>query len=341
MTNLVLLSYGSAKEYRRAVLAVLSFFSYYEADEAAPDIRVILFTDSTDFFIQYLQEIPVEYVILSSNQLIAMMGTVGYRHRIKAVVVGDVLKQYSTDNLLFFDSDTFFMQHPGPLLASICPGVSIMHAVEFTFTDNAHLSLPQGKTVGDFISTLENRTFQTTRGEEHFSGSLQCWNSGVLGLSPAVIPYLPDVYQLIDYLYAASHWHIIEQIAFSLILQTRNTIQTAEDYVYHYWEGNKKIAADALLAETLNPNFPNLPATKRVALVRQLIARLPAAIPAYLAAHQEIDLKENAINAFNGEQYLAGYRAAIAYLIKVPSDRKFLRDVLYHTKRKIRFDFTR
>jgi hypothetical protein len=264
-----------------------------------------------------------------------MMGTVGYRHRIKAVVVGNVLRQNPADNLLFFDSDTFFTQHPGPLLAHIRPGASIMHTVEFTFASNAHLPLPHGKTVGDFIDALERRPFQTTRGEERFSGEQQCWNSGVLGLAPTVAAYLPDVYQLIDYLYAASHWHIVEQIAFSLVLQTRDTIQPAESYVYHYWEGNKKMAADALLAQALDHGFAALPLASQMARVRALVAGLPAAIPAYLAAHREIDLKESAINAFNAENYKAGYRAALAYFFRMPTDRKFLKDVLYHTRRRL------
>ncbi|MBF9143442.1 hypothetical protein [Hymenobacter properus] len=336
MTNLVILSYGSRNEYRRAVFAVLSFFSYYEADEPLPPVRVLLFTDRTDYFSQYLGHLPVEYVILTPEQQTEMMGTVGYRHRIKAVVVGDVLRQHPTNNLLFFDSDTFFTRHPGPLLASIKPGFSVMHTVEFTFEDNAHMALPGSKTVRDFITALEAHPFHTSRGEERFVGTQQCWNSGVLGLAPSVIPYLPDVYQLIDYLYAASHWHIIEQIAFSLILQTRDTILPAEDYVYHYWEGSKKMAADALLAHTFDHGFVSLPAPAQRAKVQQLVAQLPTAIPAYLAEHREIGLKEHAINSFNAGQYAAGYRAALGYLMKCPNDRKFWRDVLYHTKKKFK-----
>lgn len=333
MTNLVLLSYGSQNEYRRAVLAVLSFFSYYEAGESAPDVRVVLFTDSSDYFSKYLGALPVEYVILTPAQQTAMMGTVGYRHRIKAVVVGDTLLRFPQDNLLFFDSDTFFTQHPGPLLARIAPGVSLMHTVEFTFADQAQVALPNGKTVNDFNKLLEERPFVLSRGPEQFSRTQQCWNSGVLGLAPGVAAYMPDVYQLIDYLYANSHWHIVEQIAFSLVLQTRDVIEPAINYVYHYWEGDKKVAADALLAETINANFLDLSAGAQRAAVQALVQRLPTAIPAYLAAHGEIGTKQAAITAFNAGRFGAGYRAAFAYLLKVPADRKFLRDVLYHTKR--------
>ncbi|MDO7853085.1 hypothetical protein [Hymenobacter convexus] len=336
MTNLVLLSYGSQNEYRRAVLAVLSFFSYYKAGEAAPEVRVILFTDSSDYFSKYLGHLPVEYVILTSAQQTAMMGTVGYRHRIKAVVVGDTLLRFPQDNLLFFDSDTFFTQHPGPLLARIAPGTSLMHTVEFTFADQAQVALPNGKTVNDFNKLLEEKPFALSRGPERFSRTQQCWNSGVLGLAPSVAAYLPDVYQLIDYLYANSHWHIVEQIAFSLVLQTRDIIEPAIDYVYHYWEGDKKVAADALLAETINADFLALSADAQRAAVQALVQRLPTAIPAYLAAHGEIGTKQAAITAFNAGRFGAGYRAAFSYLLKVPNDSKFLRDVLYHTKRMLK-----
>ncbi|MCC3158802.1 hypothetical protein LJ737_16275 [Hymenobacter sp. 15J16-1T3B] len=333
MTNLVVLSYGSQKEYRRAVLAVLSFFSFYDAQSPLPEVNVIIYTDRSDYFEQFLGDVPVQYVILTPEQQTAMMGTVGYRHRIKAVVVGDTLVQHPADNLLFFDSDTFFVKHPGPLLASIRPGVDVMHTVEFTFNDIATQPLPHDKTVADFVRMMEQEPFQTTRGAERFSGTQQCWNSGVLGLAPSVAAYLPDVYQLIDHLYANSHWHIIEQIAFSLVLQTRDQILPAIDYVYHYWEGDKKVAADALLTEAIDGRFAALPYADKLAVVRQLVERLPKAIATYLSEHAEIGLKQDAITFFNANRFGPAYRAALAYLLKVPADRKFLKDVLYHTKR--------
>lgn len=335
MTNLVVLSYGSQKEYRRAVLAVLSFFSFYDVLPPLPEVQVIIYTDHSDYFEQFLADVPVRYVILTPEQQTAMMGAIEYRHRIKAVVVGNTLAGYPEANLLFFDSDTFFVKHPKPLLESIQPGLSVMHTVEFTFNDIAYQPLPHGKTVADFVRMMEHEAFHTTHGTEHFSGTQQCWNSGVLGLAPSVAAYLPDIYQLIDHLYIHSHWHITEQIAFSLVLQTRDQIQPAIDYVYHYWEGDKKLAADALLTRALDANFAALSHHEKLVQVRQLVKRLPTAIPAYLNTHAEIGLKQAAITAFNADDFWSAYRAAAIYLLKVPSDRKFLRDVLYHTKRRL------
>jgi len=333
MTNLVLLSYGSEKEYRRAVLAVLSFFSYYESP---PAVRVLVYTDSAHYFSQYLEGLPVEYIILTPAQQTAMMGTVGYRHRIKAVVVGETLARFPQDNLLFFDSDTFFTQHPGPLLGGIRPGVNFMHTVEFKFAENAHVALPDNKTVGDFIKVLEGHPFQFGEKTEQYSGAQQCWNSGLLGLAPTVGAYMPDVMHVIDFLYAQSHWHIIEQIAFSLVLQTREEIKPAEAYLYHYWEGDKKIAADALLAPVLTPTFRTKGAAEQKAIVQRLVQTLPESILAYLAAHPEIGWKQEAITAFNANKYGAGYRAAFAYLRKSPRDQKFIKDIMYHTLRRFR-----
>ncbi|RZK35549.1 MAG: hypothetical protein EOO61_11740 [Hymenobacter sp.] len=335
MTNLVLLSYGNTKEYRRAVLAVLSFFSYQMIEEIALAVQIIIYTDTTEYFLQHLQGLPVKYVVFTREQFAEMMKPTGYRHRIKLVVVGEALSKHPKDNLLFFDSDTFFLQHPGPLLARIRPGVSIMHQVEFAFNDVADMVLPNRKTVRNFLTALEEHAFVTARGEEHFVGSQQCWNSGVLGLSPSVISYLPDVFQLTDYLYTNSHWHISEQIAFSLVLQTRDTLLPSDEYVYHYWEGSKKVVADALLEQALDQGFTSLPFAEKMATVKRLTAQLPTAITAYLAAHPEIGLKESAINAFNGDKYFTAYRAAFAYFLKKPADRKFIKDVLYHTKRRL------
>ena len=210
-----------------------------------------------------------------------------------------------------------------------------MHTVEFTFQEAAHVALPAGKTVSDFIEVLEKQPFNLSWGAVRFSGEQPCWNSGVLGLAPTVAAYLPDVYYLIDHLYAQSHWHIVEQIVFSLVLQAHDTIKPALKYVYHYWEGDKKIAADALLEPLLGTAFATAPLAQRLATVRQLVQQLPTDIDAYLTQHTEIGLKQAAITAFNADQYWPAYRAVIAYLLRKPTDRKFVKDVLYHTRRRL------
>lgn len=335
MTNLVLLSYGNTVEYRRGVFAVLSFFSFYDSRELPTDVKVIIYTDSDAYFSQYFRGLPVEYVVLSDEQLTEMMGPASFRHRVKALVLGEVLQNHPTDKLLYFDGDTFFIRQPEPLLAHICPGVSVMHTVEFAFDANADAALPNGKAVRDFIAILDGQVFHTTRGEERFLGSQFSWNAGVIGLAPTAAAYMPDVYQFIDYMYPLTHWHIIEQLAFSLILQTRDTMQPAEEYIYHYWEGSKKVAADALLAQAMDHGFVDQPIAEKLRTVRALVDELPKAMQAYLLAHGEIGLREKAILDFNANLFWAGYRAAFRYLLKVPTDKKFVKDVLYHTKRAL------
>jgi hypothetical protein len=325
MTNLVIISYGSQKEYRRAVLTVLSFFSFYDAQQPRPDVKVIIYTDQADYFEQFLSDAPVQYVLLTAEQRKILMGPLSFIHRLKAAVLEQVLVQHTEDKLLYVDSDTFFIRDAGPLMASIRSGVSVMHTIEFVFNDIAQQPLPDDKTVAE--------SFQTSQGAEHFSGTQQSWNAGVLGLAPSVAPYMPDVLQLTDQFYANSRWHISEQIAFSLVLQTRGQLLPAIDYIYHYWEGDKKIAVDALLLEAITARFAALPHAEKLTQVRQLVERLPVAIPAYLAQHSEIKLKQDAIAAFNVNKFRPAYWAALAYLLKVPSDKKFLKDILYHTKR--------
>jgi hypothetical protein len=333
MTNLVIISYGNQREYRRAVLVVLSFFSFYSAKQARPAVKVIIYTDQSDYFEQFLGDVPVQYVMLTTEQRKVMMGPLSFIHRLKAVVLQQVLTQHPDEKLLYVDSDTFFIEASEPLMASIRPGVSIMHTLEFVFNDIAQQPLPHNKTVADFVQLMERESFQTTQGAEHFLGTQQSWNAGVLGLAPPVIRDMPDVLHLTDQFYASSSWHISEQIAFSLVLQTRGQLLPATDYIYHYWEGDKKIAVDALLLEVITSRFAALPYAEKLTQVQQLVERLPVAIPAYLAEHSEIKLKQDAITAFNVNRFGPAYRAALAYLLKVPSDKKFLKDMLYHTKR--------
>jgi len=326
MTNLVILSYGRENEYRRAILAVLSYYAWLSEWDGLE--RVIVFTDNADFLRPYLAGLEVEYRILTPAKILSSREPTGYSHRLKAVVVDEAFQAYPGDNLLFIDSDTFIVADPRPLLTQISPTVNFMHVLEYPLQERSN-----GYESSQFLKLIEKETFVTSKGEERYQSSQFSWNSGVLGLSAAIADYMPDVFLLMDRFYTRSNWSISEQLAFALILQTRSQLLPSDSVVHHYWESSKKLAVDALLTTLLTPNFAELALSDKLHIVGPLTKRLPAEITSFLDTHPEINLREQAIFSLYMRDVKKGYLLAGKYLLNKPTDTKFIKDVLYYTRR--------
>jgi hypothetical protein len=326
MTNLVILSYGRENEYRRAILAVLSCYAWLS--EWARLERVIIFTDNADFLRPYLAGLEVDYKMLTPAKIQSSREPTGYSHRLKAVVINEAFQAYPGDNLLFIDSDTFVFADPKPLLMRISPTVNFMHVLEYPLQERSN-----GYESGQFLKLIEKETFVTSKGEERYHSSQFSWNSGVLGLSEATAAYMPDIFLLMDEFYVGSNWSISEQLAFALILQTRSKLLPSDSIVHHYWESSKKLAVDALLTTLLTPKFADLVLSDKLNIVSSLTKRLPADIVAYLNMHPEINLREEAIFSLYMKDFKKGYWLASKYILNKPADIKFIKDVLYYTRR--------
>lgn len=126
MKNFVILSYGSETEYRRAIFTILSLFSWTE--DYSDKYRVLLYTDRPDFFFSYLAPVSVNYVTLSSEKLKEMMGETGFIHRRKVAVIDSTFENYPGEDLIFVDSDTFFISCPSILMHAFKREESYMNA---------------------------------------------------------------------------------------------------------------------------------------------------------------------------------------------------------------------
>lgn len=61
------------------------------------------------------------------------------------------------------------------------------------------------------------------------------WNAGVIGLHSADAGLLNQVLELTDFLLNFTAVHIVEQFAFSWVLQRHTQLSEAADVVFHYW----------------------------------------------------------------------------------------------------------
>jgi len=324
---LVIQSFGNEKEYRRAVLTVISYYAFCTPANA---MKTLLFTDRPGYFEIVLKDFPVEFILLSEEKIRQMRGKIDFLHRMKIALIDEAF-QRSNDNLLYADSDAFFTTDPMPLFRTLSPAKSFMHVYEYAFDSLKTSMLPNGETDLKFYNLILNHKLTLADGSdliirpEHAS-----WNAGVMMLDREHAAYLPDVYKLTDQIFPTTGNHASEQFAFSVILQTRTNLESCESVIYHYWYRVMKRIADEFLAGKITPQWTKLPADQKMAEVKRWTHILPQ-----LFDHHVLMLKDNAIQAFNINDFRTGYRFALRGFFKQPFDLTFLRHVAYHTRRNL------
>lgn len=328
MSSLVLQTFGSEKEYRRAILTVLSYYAYKQ--NFAAETKTLLFTDNPTYFEAYVKGLPVEYVSLTPEKIKAMRGAINFLHRMKIAVIEEAFR-ISKGNLLYADSDTFFTADPSPLLNQLTPATSFMHLREYTFESMRQFALPAGETFHAFLKLIESKSFHLSDGSEiTISPQEASWNAGVMLFHPSHARFIPDVYALTDQFYPPTRNHASEQYAFSILLQRHTNLRACDSVIYHYWYRIKKQIVDLFLKEKINASWAQLPLGDKLAQVRQWIDHLPAYFDRHL-----LTLQDNAIQAFNENKFAEGYQNTFKALIKAPFEPDFLKNVLYHTKRRL------
>lgn len=327
MPRLLLLAYGRETEYHRAIFAALSCWAWQPRQAVAATI----FTDQPGFFEPYLAGLPVEYHALTADYLTELRGPQQYVHRVKAQLIAQAFGQYPEEELLFVDSDTFFLTSPDGLLQSLAAGQPVMHQREYQLSEavGIYAEFNQAKYPKKLLELLSRRSFALGEAQVQFHPTQSCWNSGVLGLPRTLAPLLPDMLHLVDELYAGTGWFISEQLGFSLALQARGQVQPCDRYVYHYWGQPQKQVMDKLLASLLDVDFAAQPLAARLGKVRQLVP--------YYRRQLELDkAREGALYALRRGRLAAGMKYTAKALLTNPLDTQFVREVLRTLHRQTR-----
>jgi hypothetical protein len=327
MSRLLLLAYGRETEYHRAILAALSCWAWQPRQAVAATI----FTDQPAFFEPYLAGLPVEYHLLTPDYLTELRGPQQYVHRVKAQLIARAFAQYPEEELLFIDSDTFFLTSPDSLLQGLAAGQPVMHQREYRLSEavGIYAEFNQATYPKKLLELLSNRRFALGEAKVQFHPTQSCWNSGVLGLPRTLAPLLPDMLHLVDELYAGTGWFISEQLGFSLALQAQGQVQACDRYVYHYWGQPQKLVMDKLLASLLNTDFAAQPLAARLSQVRQLLP--------YYRRQLELDkAREGALYALRRGRLAAGIKYTAKALLTNPLDTQFVREVLRTLHRQAR-----
>jgi len=327
MPRLLLLAYGRETEYRRAIFAALSGWAW----QPSLPLAATIFTDEPGFFAPYLAGLPIDYQELTPTYLAELKGPQHFGHRVKAQLIARAFADYPAEELLFIDSDTFFLASPAGLLQSLAAGRPVLHRPEYPLAEAVaiHAEFNQAKYPKRLLTLLGSRTFGLGRAQVRFHGGHSSWNTGVVGLPRSLAPLLPDILTLVDELYAGTGWFICEQLAFSLALQVSGPVQACHRTVYHYWGQPQKTAMDRQLAALLTPTFAALPLAERLAQVRQ-------AVPQHRRQLALDEAQQGALYALRRGHLATSLKCAAKALLLSPLDTQFVRELLRGLHRRTR-----
>lgn len=331
--NLLVQSFGSEKEYRRSIFMVLSFFAHCSLQNDR--IRVVFYTDKPSYFKYFFSGLPIVYKTLTLSKIDEMRGTIDFLHRMKIAMIKETFNAYQED-IIYADSDSFFTGDICPHFQKLNPSTAFMHKKEYFFCTMEKMALPGGQPFVDFYHKVVNHSFALNSGRSYsIDEQMASWNAGVMMLHNSFEEVLDDVFGLTDEFFLRTKNHACEQYAFSVVLQTIGELQPCEHINYHYWYRVKKQIVDVILSNLLDASFSNDALATKLLKAQNLIMVLPDLMETHILA-----LRDSAIQAFNRNEWMAGYQYALKALRKNPFNLQFLRDMLYHTKRRL-FDAQR
>ncbi len=197
----------------------------YWLGDRAGEVRIVVYTDDA----APLARLPVEPIVISSEQLAAWRGPADYFARTKILILADLLQRFGKPTLLI-DSDTYFIKSPLALFGRLRPGATLMHVWESV------LRYSPDPDYSSIAAKLNAAPFKDRAGQlDPVSADMPSWNSGVLGIHPADAPLLADVLHTCDEMLRITGVRTAEQLAFAHVFARRTKLRPAWDAVYHYF----------------------------------------------------------------------------------------------------------
>jgi hypothetical protein len=218
MNFLVYQAHSSPDIYHETIYSIYS----YSIVDGGAGTEFIIFTDNIAYFKQYLGNLQVHYVPITTQLVTEWKGDLDFIHRVKIKVLQQALNSFR-GNFLYVDSDTYFLRSLSATFQAISEGKLFMHCHEKNLdTSKVYRPLLNHK----FISN--GRTIVLT-------DKIEIWNAGAIGFTNDAERLLQEVLDMTDLLYRYYQKHVIEQFSFSYIFQSQAKINSLEKEIYHYW----------------------------------------------------------------------------------------------------------
>jgi hypothetical protein len=227
--HLVFQAYGHKPVLQECVYALLTLSA--KQKETPFPLKVWIYSDQPTFFesCKSLEGFQLELVELPQPTIQSWRGSSDFIHRVKIMLLLDLCKHVS-GQILYTDTDVVFTSSPAALFEGIAAGKQYMHTCEGLMTPRANPTLRKA-----------HRYFQAHQSQlesvipYYYTKPMSMWNAGVLGFSTNNVNILQKALRLTDALHKGYPKHIVEQFAFSYVLQEEGDLFAAEQCVHHYW----------------------------------------------------------------------------------------------------------
>ncbi len=235
MTNkkcaVVYIAYGPHYLHKQVIISILTLYYFLNERKEFEKINLIVYTDNKEIFEENLVGINIIYELLTHSKIKGYIGQFNHIHRLKICVIKHCFQKYESD-ILYIDSDTYFLKSPYELLNEISEKKTILHSKEFKLNEGGvHWNYAWGKT----LKLVKKHTFKLQEKEFKIDNDAEMWNAGVIGISFSNLLLVDDVLQLTDQISEKSSFFVAEQFAFSYIFFRKTSIIPSDEFIYHYY----------------------------------------------------------------------------------------------------------
>jgi hypothetical protein len=228
MVEVVYQAYGKDELLAEAVFSILSLASVTNKKDFE-NFFITVYTDNPRFFQVHLgKDLKIFYEELTPELINKWRGEIDFVHRVKIEILMHCINRHYK-NILYLDSDTFFIESPEPLIKFIEEENFVMHLNEGKIDSKKN---PIFRKMHKF---LKNNQFNINGNNLKIPVETEMWNAGVLGINKKYSELLENVLSLTDQMYSKYQKHVMEQLAFSYIFQSEKKLIKSDDVIFHYW----------------------------------------------------------------------------------------------------------
>ncbi len=215
---------------RQAVYALLSLLKVYRMRLPA-SLHVIVYTDVPDLFLQLQAVMPLETVYLNDKKFKTWKGKHNQLFRTKIMLLQEITEKLK-GNIVYVDTDVIFYKRPDKLLLALNSGKCLLHTKEAALSTEGFAT---------YCENFCNKHFVLKSGSKiHVKENYYMWNAGVIGLPSEKRHLLDDVLDLNDQLLGIADLLLVEQLAFSIVLNQNANVKECHNEIFHYcWNDGK------------------------------------------------------------------------------------------------------
>jgi len=223
--RIVYQSYGSNTIYTQTLFSIFTLKHFLHEKGSDFPYHIIVYTDKAEVFSRY----KIDTSIISQQLIQEWKGKYNFVHRVKIKIIEDIAQKYN-DTIIYIDSDTYFLKSPIGLFNSISPEISLMLTNEGQISKNNHKLLYRFLSKNNFDVKIKTRFM---------------WNAGLIGIDKSNLHLIKQILELNDEVYEKFYRHIVEQFSFSYLLQINTSLNSTDDYLFHYC-GDKDLVLEII-----------------------------------------------------------------------------------------------